>query len=187
MRISVDDACSSDIRLADICSKYEIECIFYWPVEWQSLAYAKGYKPLDIFEALTISKQFEVGSHSITHRLLTQIPIDEALIEIADSKVILSNMFNQAINKFCPPRGYTNKELTDYTLSLYNSQRLTKGKGLVHVHPNSGANGNIHWLDYAKKNEITEVWTHSWELDKYDEWDNLERFLNEYSHSKLRA
>lgn len=176
--LSVDDGCASDVRLAELASKYEVPVTFYWPVEWRSLAYDKGYKPLTYGQALDIASDFEIGSHTITHRHLTDLDLSEALIEIAESKVMLMNLFKQPINKFCPPRGYTNEVLTEQTLNLYESQRLTKGKGLVHVHPNSGANGNIHWMDYASENEVEELWLHSWELDRYpNEWKNLEDYL----------
>lgn len=178
MILSCDDGCSSDVRVADLCLKYEIPCTFYWPVEWRSLAYDNGYEPLNIVQALKISQDFEIGSHTVTHRHLTRIPYEEARVEISDSKFMLEALFAKPVTKFCPPRGYSNEELTKFTLKLYKSQRLTKGEGLVHVHPNSGANGNVHWLEYAKNHEITEAWLHSWELDKYpEEWANLEEYL----------
>lgn len=183
MRISIDDACASDMRVADLAAKYELEAIFYWPVEWRSLAYSKGYKPLDMYEALQIARNFEVGSHSVTHRLLTNLSEHEAQIEIADSKFILEGLFIRGITKFAPPRGYTNANLTEYALQYYESQRLTKGKGLVHIHPDSGANGNLPWRELASAIELNELWCHSWELDKFNLWDELEGFLSEYSHS----
>lgn len=183
MLLSVDDACASDMRVADLAAKYEIETIFYWPVEWRSLAFDNGYKPLDMYEALQIARNFEVGSHTVTHRHLTNLSEHEAQIEIADSKFILEALFVRPITKFCPPRGYTNDSLTEYTLQYYDSQRLTRGEGLVHIHPNSGANGNIPWRDYVKEHQITEAWCHSWELDKFDLWDELEGYLRENPHS----
>lgn len=184
MIMSVDDACASDLRVAELAARYEIPCTFYWPVEWVSLGYDKGYKPLDYEQAVQIASSFEIGSHTITHRHLTELDIDEALKEIIGSQFMLQRMFNKPVRKFCPPRGYTNDVLTNTTLRFYDSQRLTKGKGLVHVHPDSGANGNMHWLEYVRYNEVQELWMHSWELDRYpNEWENLERYIREYSHS----
>lgn len=181
MRLSCDDGCASDVRVASLALKYNVDCTFYLPVEWHSLAHDSGYEPLSYEDALMISKQFEIGSHTITHRHLTKMPIDEACIEIAESKQILAEMFDQEITKFCPPRGYTSPELTNFTLQIYESQRLTKGKGLIHVHPNSGANGNIPWREYIANNytvfDNIELWFHSWELDKYNLWEELEEYL----------
>lgn len=177
MRISCDDGCASDMRVADLAKKYEIETVFYFPVEWRSLAYDNGYEPLNIVQALKISQDFEIGSHTVTHRHLTKIPYDEARVEISDSKFMLEALFNKPVEKFCPPRGYTNEELTKFTLKLYKSQRLTKGEGLVHVHPNSGANKNMHWLDYANSIDVEELWFHSHELDRFNLWEELETYL----------
>lgn len=183
MILSVDDGCASDVRVASLADKYGIECIFYWPVNWHSLAYENGYKPLTLTQAYEIAKDFEIGSHTITHRHLTKLGVDDAYAEIVDSKCMLEDILGVDITKFCPPRGYTNEYLTKYTLQLYESQRLTKGEGLLHIHPDSGANGNIPWREYARRHTITEAWCHSWELDKYNLWDELEAYLRECSHS----
>jgi len=183
VRISVDDGCESDTRIAELCAKYEVPCVFYWPVEWVSLANKNGYKPLTYAQALDIANNFEVGSHSVTHRLLTRISEEEAFVEIVDSKHMLSNLFNQEITKFAPPRGYTNHSLTLLAHEHYNEQRLTKQDGLLHIHPDSGVNNNVNWKKLADENEYEELFCHSWELDKYNEWENLERYLDERLHS----
>lgn len=181
MILSIDDGCASDVRVAELAHKYDVKTVFYWPAEWHSLAHENGYKPLAWSDAKAIENDFEIGSHTITHRHLTKIPLEEAITEIIDSKSIIENMFLRAITKFAPPRGYTNEALTKVTLSLYDSQRLTKGPGLVHIHPDSGANNNMPWREYARTHEITEAWGHSWEFDKYDLWAELEAWLKEQS------
>jgi len=175
--LSVDDGCASDMRVADLAKKYEIETVFYWPVEWRSLAHDNGYEPLNIVQALKISQDFEIGSHTVTHRHLTKISEADARIEISDSKFMLEALFAKPVTRFCPPRGYTNAELTEFTLNLYGSQRLTKGEGLVHVHPNSGANHNLDWREYADSIDVEELWLHSWELDRFGLWEELEEHL----------
>lgn len=183
--LSCDDGCASDVRLAELCKKYEIKCVFYWPVEWRSLAYDNDYEPLNIIEALSIAQDFEIGSHTCTHRHLTKIDQREAEIEIADSKFMLEALFGGEVTKFAPPRGYSNEYLTEFTLNnLYESQRLTKGAGLVHIHPNSGANGNVDWKDYyrmvkerGENNGYIELWCHSFDLDRFGLWEELEEVL----------
>lgn len=180
--ISVDDGCSSDMRLSELCLKYGVDLIVYLPVEWHSLAYSKGYQPLSYKDALWIADKHEIGSHGITHRYLTHIPEHEATYEIQDSKYMLEDLLNVEIDKFAPPRGYTNDLLTKFTMKFYEKQRLTKEPGLVHIHPDSGANGNKPWLDRITV-RTKELFCHSWELDKYNLWDELEGFLDENSHS----
>jgi len=183
--MSCDDGCASDVRVAALAEKHNVPCVFYWPVEWQSLAYDKGYEPLAYDQALDIANVHEVGAHTITHRHLTKIPFDEACREIKDCQEKIGALLGIWPYKFCPPRGYTNKDLTEFTMKFYESQRLTKGPGLVHVHPDSGANNNAPWRMAAfqqagpKQNQPIELWFHSWELDKYNLWDELEEYLHE--------
>lgn len=176
LRLSVDDGCESDMRLADLCKKYDMACTFYWPVEWHSLAYSKGYKPLSFIQAGQIAKEFEIGSHTITHRHLTDLSIAEAEYEISASKQMLEGIFGKKIERFCPPRGYSNPQLTEYTLARYKSQRLTKEEGLVHIHPDSGANNNKPWRECITE-DTKELFCHSHELDRYDLWNELEGYL----------
>lgn len=177
MIISVDDGCASDIRLAELCKKYGIDLVIYLPVEWHSIAHYKGYKPLHYDDVKLLSREFEIGSHTITHRHLTDLDPNDWGREIKESKKMLDKLFDINVTKFCPPRGYTNEDITDYTFRVYKSQRLTKGEGLVHIHPESGANDKKHWLECIDKN-TEELWCHSWELDRFpEEWSNLEKYL----------
>lgn len=189
IKISVDDGCVSDLRLVELCKKYDIPLTIYLPVEWQRLAYENEYIPLKYYDVVDCLEYAELGSHSISHALLTRINITDATVEIVHSKYLLETLFDTKITEFAPPRGYTNAELTRLTLKHYGDQRLTVGDGLVHIHPNSGANGGVHWRKVVdgirtKGGILRECWCHSWELAKYDLWDELEEFLSE---EKLRT
>lgn len=180
IRLSCDDGGASDVRVAELAEKYKIPCVFYWPVEWHSLAYYNNYFPLSYEQALKISRTHEIGSHGVTHAHLTKLPYELAVREIVESKFMLEKLFQgNKIKKFCPSRGYINKKLMDAVFPLYESIRLTKGEGLVHVHPKSGVNEEKHWLEYAKSINVRELWFHSWELDKFNLWDELENYLKE--------
>lgn len=179
---SWDDGCASDYDVAELMSKYAIPAVFYWPVEWHSLAFDSGYLPLSYQDAKSIAGQFDIGAHTITHRRLTALAPAEARYEIAASKSLLEDIFGLTVAKFAPPRGYTNPDLTKFTLGHYKSQRLTKGPALVHVHPNSGVNDKRPWVEVlAEKDGDVEIWGHSWELDKYGLWEELEEVLSDLS------
>jgi hypothetical protein len=117
------------------------------------------------------------------------MPFEEARIEISDSKYMAETLRRQTITKFAPPRGYTNDDLTEFTLELYETQRLTKGPNLVHIHPDSGANGNVPWQDryIAVKNyhqgDDIELWGHGQEFDRYNMWREIEEFFLENARS----
>lgn len=181
--MSIDDGCASDVRVAELASKYEIETIFYWPAEWHSLAYDKGYTPLHYGDAYLIAQGFEIGSHGLTHKYLTKIPFEEAAYEIIASKSMLQQLFKVPVNKFCYPRGYANDQLNELVLQHYESYRLTKEPGLVHIHPDSGANDNKPWQECVNE-KTKELWCHSYDLDKFNMWNELEQFLKEQNERR---
>lgn len=191
-KISVDDGAQADVKVAELASKYGVNCIFYWPVELVTLGLDLNYTPLNHDDAKIISKEFEIGSHGITHRYLTRIPYAEAVNEIFDSKEILESKFNKEIKSFCFPRGYANEELVKAVQDAgYTDYRLTIGKDsegseLVHVHPKSGVNGKEYWTEKLQDGDY-HLWMHSYDLDRYDLWDDLERVLRENSLSQLPA
>lgn len=54
---------------------------------------------------------FSIGSHSVSHVPLTDLPNNKALEEIRNSKTILSQKLKSEINGFCYPRGKWNEFL----------------------------------------------------------------------------
>jgi peptidoglycan/xylan/chitin deacetylase (PgdA/CDA1 family) len=60
-----------------------------------------------------IAAGHEIGSHGLTHRQLTSLPLDEARREIADSKHRLEDLFGQPIRHFCYPYGDWNEAIRD--------------------------------------------------------------------------
>ena len=61
---------------------------------------------MDWSELNTLSKQgHEIGSHSATHEILTQIDDKNLEMEISGSKNILENGLNRQVRSFCYPNG----------------------------------------------------------------------------------
>ncbi len=58
-----------------------------------------------------IEDVFEIGGHTITHPILTTIPIEEARKEIADSKVKLEEKLGHEVFSFAYPNGNFNENL----------------------------------------------------------------------------
>src|SRR6266571_410568 len=86
---SWDDGHKLDIRLAALLKQYGVKGTFYvcpQDREFQSedLLSAQGL--------LSISKDFEIGGHTITHPHLTNVPLSQADDEIARSKTYLEEL-----------------------------------------------------------------------------------------------
>lgn len=196
--VSIDDGCQSDLKIARLCLKLGIEAIFYIPVDYLALAMVKGYEPLSPQAFNYLNDNFLIGSHGITHAYLTRISRHEAMDEIHESKQMMENLTGQKITKFCYPRGYYDDEIKQMVKDAgYESARTTaighfgeqvdpfESKTAVHIGcPIRPEYEGTTWVQYgqelaskAGEDDVFEVWGHSWELDKYNEWGNVEKFL----------
>lgn len=60
-----------------------------------------------------LAEDQEIGSHTLTHPRLTQIPREQARREIFDSKKLLEDRFGRGIDHFCYPYGDHNDVIVD--------------------------------------------------------------------------
>lgn len=198
--VSIDDGCQQDLRIAKLCQKYNIPCTFYIPIDYMSLAFNKGYDPLSAQAYRYLIDNFEIGSHGVTHRYLTQISPEEARDEIFASKEMLENLTGKKIDKFCYPRGYANEQIKQWVKEAgYTYARSTAIGSIEAPQDPFFAETTVHigcpvrpeysgstWLDYAKQKldearkkdfATYSIWGHSWEISKYGEWDNVKKFF----------
>jgi hypothetical protein len=199
--LSIDDGTKDDIRIAKLCDKYGIDCLFYWPVDIEGVCMLKGWEPVSPKDEAWIARNFEIGSHTVTHRYLTQIPLGEAIYEIVDSKIILEDKYDQNITKFAYPRGYANETLVQAVKDAgYTYARSTEighigkpdnalfAQTAVHIGcPVRKEYSGTTWLEYGMElleqaraeDKDFEGWMHSWEVTRYNEWGNVEKFIKE--------
>ena len=195
---SWDDGCVSDLRLEKLLRQYNIPTIFYIPV---------NKKELSDHDVKYLSKSFEIGSHTINHRILRDIHPDECYCELKDSKEYLENLIGKPVNSLCYPRGRYNQNVISIARDLgYKEARTTKVLNLfmptnpfeiitsIHVYNRKEYNG-IYWYDIAMdlfdkviktetKYNYFHLWGHSWEVAKYNYWNELELFLS-YANENL--
>jgi peptidoglycan/xylan/chitin deacetylase (PgdA/CDA1 family) len=63
-------------------------------------------------EARTLCDQgFTIGSHTVSHEPLTDLESTDAISEIADSRITISQRLNRAVSGFCYPRGAHSRSL----------------------------------------------------------------------------
>lgn len=60
-----------------------------------------------------VGQGFTIGSHSMTHPRLNEIPLDQARREIADSKKLLEDRLGVGVNHFAYPKGRWNGQVAD--------------------------------------------------------------------------
>lgn len=199
MRISAsfDDLSTHDLRLAELMDKYNVPTIFYWPLNRIDQPFT-----LNLDDCQQIAKKFEIGSHTLTHALLTRIPLKEAEKEIYYPRLELKGIFGQEIESFCYPRGYANDNIRQLVRnSGYTNARNTLVGVIEEAEDPIWTSTAVHvgiwrheyktmgWLEYAK-NKLEEaketdgvfhLWGHGEEIERYNEWDNLSILLKEIS------
>lgn len=78
----------------------------------------------------------EIGSHSLTHPFLTQIPIQRAKEEIETSKKILEDNLGVEVKSFCYPYGNYNEAVRDMVMEAGYSMAFTTKHGKYEDSPN---------------------------------------------------
>lgn len=216
-KASFDDGDAENIRLADLMRKYEIpNVIFYIPVEWMALNAIHDREGLTFGELESLAKEFEVGSHTINHPMLTRIPLWQAEIEIKESKSQLEDMLGVKVESFCYPRGYANDEIRKIVRENYKTARNTLVGELKSPEDPVWESTTVHiggkrrkdyegstWLEHglrlldeamerSKNGEevVYSMFGHSWELTREKAWDDFEILLKriyETPHTQLRT
>jgi peptidoglycan/xylan/chitin deacetylase (PgdA/CDA1 family) len=72
----------------------------------------------------------EIGSHTLTHPFLTQIPIAQAREEISASKKKLEDLFGVPIEHFCYPYGDWNEAVRDIVITAGYKTAFTTVAGI---------------------------------------------------------
>lgn len=101
---SWDDGHILDLRIADILNRYGLKGTFYVAREYLDTR-------MSIQDLRELAQLHEIGAHTITHPVLTDIPLADARQEIEDSKKWLEDVLGQAVTSFCYPRGAHNQQL----------------------------------------------------------------------------
>lgn len=168
--ISVDDGHPLDWKTAELLEKYNLSATFYW-----SKSNPK-HRVMSEEEMLAFRDRFpqmEIGQHTYSHPLLTQVPNWKE--EIDQGKEWHEQLFGETPRIFCPPRGYQNDEIVEYLKELgYVGSRLVQEKrrdafnfGTTHLY-------NGQWVNRGNTDSL---FFHSWEVDKFNDWDILEETL----------
>lgn len=105
---SWDDGHILDLKLAELLKKYGLKGTFYIAPR------NREFQPEELLNAqqtLALSREFEIGSHTMTHPVLTALPPDAVTEELRSSKNFLANLIGREVSSFCYPRGAYNEQI----------------------------------------------------------------------------
>jgi peptidoglycan/xylan/chitin deacetylase (PgdA/CDA1 family) len=100
---SWDDGHRLDLRVAEYLDRYGLAGTFYVAREYLDAA-----ERLSDDEIARLSARHEIGAHTLTHPVLTQVDESTARREIEGSRDWLSQVTGRPITAFCYPRGLYN-------------------------------------------------------------------------------
>ena len=204
---SWDDGHVLDLKLAKLLKKYNIAATFY--ISPNNHEFSKK-NLLSDKEIKTLSKDFEIGAHTMTHPHLTKISKSRIDYEIKQSKIYLEQIIDKTVSAFCYPYGDYNYEVeslvknngfklarTTKRYSFSSGNNFFELPTTFHAYNHftdirkivlfGGMNFGktfsykdwdklaIDLIDFAhNEGENFHLWGHSWELEKYNGWNQLE-------------
>jgi peptidoglycan/xylan/chitin deacetylase (PgdA/CDA1 family) len=104
---SWDDGYPLDLRLCEMLRKYNLPATFYVPRE------NSEYTVINENQIRSISKEFEIGGHTLSHKRLTSIPPHDSLLEITGCKKWIEDTIGKSPTSFSPPGGVFNKRIAN--------------------------------------------------------------------------
>lgn len=194
LKFSFDDGGEEDLRVAVLLEKYGFTGTFFIPNQTE----------LTREEILKISEKHKVGGHTVNHPPDLKI-LDEDILdyEISENRKWLQELTGQEVDEFCYTRGrYDDRVIEAVKRAGFTSARTTtiswhfgepkdpfKTPTTVHMYDRREYLG-MPWQEYAeimlekalhaaKKfgNGHFHLWGHSWELTKFNYWDDFENIL----------
>ncbi|HVZ12635.1 MAG TPA: polysaccharide deacetylase family protein [Patescibacteria group bacterium] len=207
---SWDDGHKLDVKLAELLKKYSINGTFYVTPKNHEFAARELLTP---DEVVSLSSDFEIGAHTITHVNLSKVGLDVAINEISESRTYLSKLLARDVTSFCYPYGAYNSDvkrivkncgfLLARTVDRFNTEiddpYELKTTAQVLSHPRDAADlkliskyKTVAWEKLAKaqfdevlrKGGVFHLWGHSWEIEKHKNWEKLEELLKYISGRK---
>jgi len=195
---SWDDGHKLDLKLAQLLQEYDIPATFY--VSPACMEFSKK-DLLSVSEIQSLSESFEIGGHTLHHPNLAHVPLDFAVDNIKAGKDILESIVGKKLQSFAYPYGAYTEQVQRAVLDFgFMVARTTKRFSIefskeynalpttVHVYTHlsdilqSPKYRIIKWQKLARylfdqtleNGGVFHLWGHSWEVEKNNEWKNLE-------------
>jgi len=106
--LSFDDGSVEDEKLVDILHQYGYTCTLFVPKNNR-----EGRKTISKSLLRDLSAHVEIGSHTLNHTYLTNIPFESAIEEVWAGHDYIEDAIGKRSNKFCYPGGKYTGELDD--------------------------------------------------------------------------
>jgi peptidoglycan/xylan/chitin deacetylase (PgdA/CDA1 family) len=120
---SWDDDAASGLRVSELLGERGLRGTFYVPTGQLS----GGSRLTDGNLRVLSGNGFEIGGHTISHRILTDLSQSELVQEVGECKLILEQMLGKEVATFCYPRGRFNPQVVrEVQRAGYRGARTTR-------------------------------------------------------------
>lgn len=198
--MSYDDGVEQDIRLIELMRKYGVKGTFNINSELfapEGTVYPAGqvHRRMTKKQCLDLYTQpgIEVATHGTKHGFFTQLPISDVILQTAEDRKLLEEMFGKIIRGMAYPYGAFNDEIVDalrlcgiaYSRTTISTHNFDLPKNWLTLHPTchhrderlgelteqflTGTPKRTPWLFY--------LWGHAYEFEGADNWYVIEEFL----------
>jgi peptidoglycan/xylan/chitin deacetylase (PgdA/CDA1 family) len=103
---SWDDGQQFDEKLSSLLLDYGIKGTFYIAKSWKD-------RLVDTDLIRELDKNFEIGAHTLSHAILTNVSLERAAKETEGSKEWLEKLLDHKIEVFCYPSGKYNRNIVE--------------------------------------------------------------------------
>jgi peptidoglycan/xylan/chitin deacetylase (PgdA/CDA1 family) len=105
---SWDDGHPLDLRVADLLHRHGLQGTFYVPgrVAPGGCCNPDGFEVMPGSALRRLGTEFEIGSHTLDHRSLDGLPVEEARHQIVAGKRWLEDQLGRRVAGFCYPNGH---------------------------------------------------------------------------------
>jgi len=176
---SIDDGHPLDWKVAELLRRYGHRGTFYWS------RYNPDHEVMDDEQMRAFIHEFpehEIGQHSYHHIPLTNMTLEEAETELREGWNWHKEMTGQEPRMFCYPKGFYHREhvkmLKDMGyVGARAVERDMKWPGYEAYEQEAGAQLYPERYHEALTRKHTNIWGHSWEIERYGLWEALEDIL----------
>lgn len=190
MTMSYDDGRNFDVRLARLFDLHGIKGTFH--LNGGKLD-TERYLTSD--EVKTVLARHEVSCHSLSHPFLERIPTNEVIYEMLEDRKVLEPICGYPVRGMSYPFGTYSAKLIEqlrmlgmrYSRTTKATEKFSVPEDFMEWHPTCHHTSPrlFELLEkfkaYTYPMPLFYVWGHSYEFDRDDNWEMIEKFCREAS------
>lgn len=188
LTMSYDDGRNFDLRLLQIFNLHGIRATFH--LNSSKLGEEGFITAEDVRDKFTFH---EISAHTLTHPRLTKIPNEELIFEVLEDRKNLEALCGYPVRGMSYPCGAYSPEAVErlqglgvkYSRTVKSTESFSLPDDFLAWHPTCHHdNPRIFELlekfkTYKYPLPVFYIWGHSYEFDKKNNWDHIERFCAE--------